>query len=157
MTMAAALCTPRVADGISRGEVPVLAHGPTFMGNPLAAAVANASLELLLDPAARGGVPWQEDVRRIESGLRKGLDPARTVPGVADVRVLGAIGVLQLDRPVDVRAATAAAVAHGVWLRPFVNLVYCMPPYITNDEDLAAVCAGMQAAAEASIAATSGA
>ncbi len=156
MTMAAALCTPRVADGISRGEVPVLAHGPTFMGNPLAAAVANASIELLLDPVARGGVPWREDVRRIESGLRKGLDPARTVPGVADMRVLGAIGVLQLDRPVDVRAATAAAAAHGVWLRPFVNLVYCMPPYITNDEDLATICTGMLAAAEASIAATGG-
>jgi adenosylmethionine-8-amino-7-oxononanoate aminotransferase len=154
LTMAAAMCTSRVADGISRGDVPVLAHGPTFMGNPLAAAVANASIELLSDPARRGGIAWREDVRRIETALRAGLEPARELRGVADVRVLGAIGVMQLERPVDMGAATAAAVEHGVWLRPFRDLIYCMPPYITGDEDVAAVCEAMSAAAEASTAAT---
>ncbi|MFI7009357.1 adenosylmethionine--8-amino-7-oxononanoate transaminase [Streptomyces sp. NPDC050145] len=139
LTMAATLCTPRVADGISRGEVPVLAHGPTFMGNPLAAAVACASIDLLL------GQDWQAEVKRIETGLRDGLAGAAELPGVTDVRVLGAIGVVQLDHEIDMAAATRAAVAEGVWLRPFRDLVYTMPPYVTGDEDLArigrAVCA----------------
>ncbi|WP_338694054.1 adenosylmethionine--8-amino-7-oxononanoate transaminase [Streptomyces sp. Q6] len=139
LTMAATLCTPRVADGISRGEVPVLAHGPTFMGNPLAAAVANASIDLLL------GQDWRAEVKRIESGLHDALSPASEIDGVQDVRVLGAIGVVQLDHDIDMAAATRAAVAEGVWLRPFRDLVYTMPPYITGDEDLArigrAVCA----------------
>ncbi|MEV3857289.1 adenosylmethionine--8-amino-7-oxononanoate transaminase [Streptomyces sp. NPDC050095] len=139
LTLAATLCTARVADGISRGEVPVLAHGPTFMGNPLAAAVAGASIDLLL------GQDWQTEVKRIETGLRDALSEAAAVPGVRDVRVLGAIGVVQLDHEVDMAAATRAAVAEGVWLRPFRDLVYTMPPYITGDDDLArigrAVCA----------------
>jgi len=150
MTMAAALCTSRVAEGISRGEVPVLAHGPTFMGNPLAASVALASIDLLLDAEARGGTPWQTDVARLEAGLRAGLAPGRTQAGVKDVRVLGGIGVVQLERPVDVAAATRAAVRKGVWLRPFRDLIYAMPPYITEDADLAAICQAMLAAAEAS-------
>jgi adenosylmethionine-8-amino-7-oxononanoate aminotransferase len=150
LSMAAALCTTRVAEGISRGEVPVLAHGPTFMGNPLAAAVANASIDLLLDPAARGGVSWQADVARIGAGLQVGLAPARDLPGVKDVRVLGAIGVIQLDRPVDVASATRAAVAHGVWIRPFRDLIYTMPPYVTPDADVAAVCGALLAAASVS-------
>lgn len=141
LTMAATLCTPAVADGISRGEVPVLAHGPTFMGNPLAAAVANASLDLLLSQ------DWAREVKRIEAGLRDGLADATAVEGVRDVRVLGAIGVLQLDREVDMAAATRAAVREGVWLRPFRDLVYAMPPYITGDEDVARVCAAMRAVA----------
>ncbi|MEU4204964.1 adenosylmethionine--8-amino-7-oxononanoate transaminase [Streptomyces sp. NPDC045470] len=141
MTMAATLCTPAVADGISRGEVPVLAHGPTFMGNPLAAAVANASLDLLLSQ------DWAQEVKRIEAGLRDGLADATAVEGVRDVRVLGAIGVLQLDREVDMAAATRAAVREGVWLRPFRDLVYAMPPYITGDEDVARICAAMRAVA----------
>ncbi|MEV7288496.1 adenosylmethionine--8-amino-7-oxononanoate transaminase [Streptomyces sp. NPDC093252] len=139
MTLAATLCTARVAAGISRGEVPVLAHGPTFMGNPLAAAVARASVELLL------AQDWRAEIKRIETGLRTALEPAAELPGVREVRVLGAIGVVQLDRPVDMRRATAAAVRAGVWLRPFRDLLYTMPPYITGDEDLArigrAVCA----------------
>jgi adenosylmethionine-8-amino-7-oxononanoate aminotransferase len=143
LTMAAALCTTRVAEGISGGEVPVLAHGPTFMGNPLAAAVADASLGLLL------GQDWALEVKRIESGLREGLAPARDLPGVRDVRVLGAIGVVQLDHPVDMAAATRAAVRAGVWLRPFRDLVYTMPPYVTGDPDVAAICAAVVAAAEA--------
>ncbi|EDY62827.2 adenosylmethionine-8-amino-7-oxononanoate transaminase, partial [Streptomyces pristinaespiralis ATCC 25486] len=90
LTMAATLCTSEVAEGISRGEVPVLAHGPTFMGNPLAAAVACASIDLLL------GQDWQREVRRLETGLRDGLAEAADLPGVKDVRVLGGIGVVQL-------------------------------------------------------------
>ncbi|GGX96907.1 adenosylmethionine--8-amino-7-oxononanoate transaminase [Streptomyces hiroshimensis] len=143
LTMAATLCTTRVADGISRGEVPVLAHGPTFMGNPLAAAVANASIDLLLEQ------DWQTEVKRIEAGLRDGLAEAASLPGVRDVRVLGAIGVVQLDHEVDVAAATRAVVREGVWLRPFRDLLYVMPPYVTGDEDLARVCGAVRAAARA--------
>ncbi|MEN3586512.1 adenosylmethionine--8-amino-7-oxononanoate transaminase [Streptomyces sp. ZYX-F-203] len=141
LTLAATVCSTRVAEGISRGDVPVLAHGPTFMGNPLASAVACASIELLL------GQDWRAEVRRVEAGLREGLAPAADLPGVTDVRVLGAIGVVQLDRPVDVRAATAAAVREGVWLRPFRDLVYTMPPYVTGDEDLRRVTRAVRAAA----------
>ncbi|MGV9407557.1 adenosylmethionine--8-amino-7-oxononanoate transaminase [Streptomyces sp. NPDC003667] len=141
LTMAATLCTARVADGISRGEVPVLAHGPTFMGNPLAAAVACASIGLLL------GQDWRSQVRRIEAGLRAGLEPAAALPGVKDVRVLGAIGVVQLDHEVDMAAATGAAVREGVWLRPFRDLVYTMPPYVTSDEDVARIARAVCAAA----------
>ncbi|MFF3166320.1 adenosylmethionine--8-amino-7-oxononanoate transaminase [Streptomyces sp. NPDC003273] len=141
LTMAATLCTARVADGISRGEVPVLAHGPTFMGNPLAAAVACASIGLLL------GQDWRSQVRRIETGLRAGLEPAAALPGVKDVRVLGAIGVVQLDHEVDMAAATGAAVREGVWLRPFRDLVYTMPPYVTSDEDVARIARAVCAAA----------
>ncbi|MFJ1846025.1 adenosylmethionine--8-amino-7-oxononanoate transaminase [Streptomyces sp. NPDC088146] len=141
LTMAATLCTSRVAEGISRGEVPVLAHGPTFMGNPLASAVACASIDLLL------GQDWEREVRRIGTGLRKGLAPAAELPGVRDVRVLGAIGVVQLDHEVDMTAATRAAVREGVWLRPFRDLVYTMPPYVTDDDDVARICRAVCAAA----------
>ncbi|QNP62139.1 adenosylmethionine--8-amino-7-oxononanoate transaminase [Streptomyces genisteinicus] len=143
LTMAATLCTPRVADGISRGEVPVLAHGPTFMGNPLAAAVACASVDLLLER------DWRQEVKRMETGLREGLAPASELPGVREVRVLGGIGVVQLDHQADMAAATRAAVREGVWLRPFRDLVYVMPPYVTGEDDLAAVCRGVVAAAAA--------
>ena len=148
MSLAAALCTPAVASGISAGSVPVLAHGPTFMGNPLACAVALASLSVLHDPQWYPG-GWQASVARLASGLEAGLAPARGRPGVADVRVLGAIGVVQLDHDVDVAAATAAAVRAGVWLRPFRDLIYTMPPYVTGDEDLALICRGVLAAVDA--------
>ncbi|MFJ5679385.1 adenosylmethionine--8-amino-7-oxononanoate transaminase [Streptomyces sp. NPDC093097] len=141
LTLAATLCTTEVAEGISRGELPVLAHGPTFMGNPLAAAVAEASVELLLSQ------DWAQEVKRIEAGLRDGLAPAAELPGVREARVLGAIGVVQLDHPVDMAAATRAAVREGVWLRPFRDLIYTMPPYITGDEDVARICAAVCAAA----------
>jgi adenosylmethionine---8-amino-7-oxononanoate aminotransferase len=143
LTLAATVCTPDVAEGISRGEVPVLAHGPTYMGNPLAAAVANASLGLLL------GQDWAAEVRRVERGLRAGLTGAEELPGVREARVLGAIGVLQLDHEADTEAATRAALRAGVWLRPFRDLVYAMPPYVTGDEDVARICAAMCAAATA--------
>ncbi|MGW6567584.1 adenosylmethionine--8-amino-7-oxononanoate transaminase [Streptomyces sp. NPDC054975] len=143
LSMAATLCTPRVADGISQGEVPVLAHGPTFMGNPLACAVACASIDLLLSQ------DWQVEVKRIEAGLREGLAGATAVPGVRDVRVLGAIGVVQLDHEIDMAAATEAAVRAGVWLRPFRDLIYTMPPFVTGDEDVARIGAAVRAAAAA--------
>ncbi|KAA6223580.1 adenosylmethionine--8-amino-7-oxononanoate transaminase [Streptomyces albofaciens JCM 4342] len=144
LTMAATLCTAAVADGISRGEVPVLAHGPTFMGNPLAAAVANASVDLLLSQ------DWSREVKRIETGLRDGLAGAAALEGVRDVRVLGAIGVVQLGHEVDMASATRAAAREGVWLRPFRDLVYTMPPYITGDEDIARICAAVCAVARES-------
>jgi len=156
LSLAATLCTAGVAAGIARGELPVLAHGPTFMGNPLACAVANASLDVLLgDRSAAAPYPsypggWRAEVTRIEAGLRAGLAPAAGLAGVAGVRVLGAIGVVQLARDVDMAAATAAAVAAGVWLRPFRDLIYTMPPYVAADEDVAVICAGVLAAAEAS-------
>ncbi len=140
MTMSAAICTSRVAEGISQGEVPLLAHGPTFMGNPLSSAVANASIDLLL------GQDWRGEIKRVETGLHA-LEAARDVPGVADVRVFGAIGAVQLDHPVDMAAATKAAVDRGVWLRPFNDLIYTMPPYVIGDDDLSQVCNAIIAAA----------
>ncbi|GHB77939.1 adenosylmethionine-8-amino-7-oxononanoate aminotransferase [Streptomyces cirratus] len=142
LTLSATLCTARVAEGISRGEVPVLAHGPTFMGNPLATAVALASVELLLSQ------DWAVEVKRIEAGLLEGLAPAAALPGVRDVRVLGAIGVVQLDHEVDMAAATRAAVREGVWLRPFRDLIYTMPPFVTGDADVARICRAVRAAAQ---------
>ena len=142
LTLAATLCTPAVAEAVSEGEGAGLMHGPTFMANPLACAIALASLDLLADG------DWRERVARIERGLRAGLEPARELPGVVDVRVLGAIGVVQLDRDVDLAAATAAAVEHGVWLRPFRDLIYTMPPYVIGEEELAWVAAAMVAAAD---------
>jgi adenosylmethionine-8-amino-7-oxononanoate aminotransferase len=133
MTLAATLCTAEVAEAVSSGEGRGLMHGPTFMANPLACSVALASLELL------DGGGWQDRVREIEAGLRLGLEPARALPGVADVRVLGAIGVVELERDLDMAAATRTAVESGVWLRPFRGLIYTMPPYIIDSDDLARV------------------
>ena len=141
MTLAATLCTAAVAETVSSGEGGGLMHGPTFMGNPLACAVALASLDLLADGS------WRGRVAAIEAGLRGGLEGARELPGVADVRVLGAIGVVQLDHPVDVAGAAAAAVEHGVWLRPFRDLIYTMPPYIAEESDVERICEAILAAA----------
>jgi adenosylmethionine---8-amino-7-oxononanoate aminotransferase len=143
MTLAATLCTPAVAEAVSGGEGGGLMHGPTFMANPLACSVALASLDLLADGA------WRESVGAIEEGLRSGLAPARELPDVIDVRALGAIGVIQLQRDVDVPAATAAAVERGVWLRPFRDLIYAMPPYVISAEELGEVTGAMVAAASA--------
>jgi adenosylmethionine-8-amino-7-oxononanoate aminotransferase len=142
LTLAATLCTRAVAEGVSAGEAGGLMHGPTFMANPLACAVALASLELLDDT-------WQPRVRALESGLRAGLEPARALAGVSDVRVLGAIGVVQLEREVDIGVATEAAVRNGVWLRPFRDLVYTMPAYVADEEQVAAIAAAVVAAARA--------
>jgi adenosylmethionine---8-amino-7-oxononanoate aminotransferase len=137
LSLAAALCTAKVARGISAGEVRVLAHGPTFMGNPLACAVAGASIDLLL------GRDWRADIARLSAGLSVGLAPAEKAPGVLDVRVLGGIGVIQLDRDADVAAVTEKAVAQGVWLRPFRDLIYAMPPYVCTEDEIAAIAAAM--------------
>ncbi len=153
MTLAATMCTRAVSDAVSSGEGGGLMHGPTFMANPLACSVALASLELLDGGEAGAGADagWRERVDRIERGLREGLAPARGLPGVIDVRVLGAIGVVQLDRHVDMAAATAAAVRRGVWLRPFRDLIYTMPPYVLDDDDLATVSAAVVDAARTGV------
>jgi adenosylmethionine---8-amino-7-oxononanoate aminotransferase len=143
LSLAATLCTQRVAQAISEGEGGALMHGPTFMGNALACSVALANLDLLADQS------WRAAVKRIERGLSEGLAPARELTSVSDVRVLGAIGVIQLARPVDVAAATRASVDCGVWLRPFRDLVYTMPPYVTDDEDIARISRAAVAAARA--------
>ena len=138
LTLAATLCTTDVASSIEGGA---LMHGPTYMANPLACSIALASTGLLLDGS------WRDDVLRIEAGLKAGLEPARELKGVTDVRVLGAIGVIQLDHPVNMELATGAAVSRGVWLRPFRDLIYTMPPYVTGDEDLGRITGAMVAAA----------
>ncbi|MGM0697153.1 MAG: adenosylmethionine--8-amino-7-oxononanoate transaminase [Actinomycetota bacterium] len=147
MTGAAMLCTAEVAETVSRrdhGMPGALLHGPTFMGNPLMCAVASASLDLLTDP--RDG--WAAQVPRVEAGLRAGLAAAADLPAVTDVRVLGAVGVVELDRTVDVEPVTRAAVARGAWVRPFRRLVYVMPPYVSTDDDVATICAAVTGAVE---------
>ena len=143
LTLAATLCTRRVADTISAGEPGALMHGPTFMANALACAVAVAAVELLI------GSDWQRQVREIEAGLTEGLAPARALDGVADVRVLGAIGVIEMTAPVDMRVATAAALQHRVWLRPFGKLIYAMPPYICTPEEITQITTAMVGVARA--------
>lgn len=137
MTMAAVITTREVAETLSRGEAGVLMHGPTFMANPLACAVACASLKLMRrqDMAA--------NIARIESRLKKLLEPARGLPGVTDVRCLGAIGVVEVDGAVDVGVFQKECVRRGVWIRPFGRNIYVMPPYITPDEDLETLCREM--------------
>ena len=147
LTLAATLCSTRVAHGISSGEAPVLMHGPTFMANPLACAAALASTGLLLDDG------WRPRVAAVGKLLTEHLEPARDLPGVADVRVLGAIGVVEMEQPVDMRTTTAAAMDQGVWLRPFGRLLYTMPPYVTDEEDVVRIAGGVVAAARAASAA----
>src|SRR5690606_4692963 len=110
-SMAATLCTAEVAAAVSAAGSGALMHGPTFMGNPLGAAVSLASIRLLL------GQDWQAEVARLERGLRDGLEPARELPGVADVRVLGAIGVIETEEALPMGALQEAFLSHGVWLR----------------------------------------
>ena len=137
MTLAATLTTQHVAETISRGDPGVFMHGPTFMANALACSVALASVNLLLEQ------PWQQRVHAIERALAAGLAPCRALPQVADVRTLGAIGVVELHRAVDMRALPPMFVARGVWVRPFGRLVYVMPAYVMNDEDLATLTAAI--------------
>ncbi len=137
LSMAATLCTPEVAAATNRAESGALMHGPTYMGNPLAAAVSLASIRLLLSQ------PWQANVQRIESRLVDGLAAARDLDNVADVRVLGAIGVIETREPLPMDQMQVVCMEHGVWLRPFGRLIYSMPPYISTDADLDAICAAM--------------
>ena len=130
VSMGATLCTDEVAATISEGPAGAFMHGPTFMANPLAAAVSLASIDLLL------GQDWAGSVRRVSDRLEAGLQAARDLPGVADVRVLGAIGVIETVDPVDLGEITPMFVERGVWVRPFGRLVYTMPPYVTDDADL---------------------
>lgn len=141
LTLAATLCTAEVAEAISAGEAGALMHGPTFMANALACAVSVASVELLL------AQDWRAAVGQISAGLVTGLEPARALPGVADVRVLGAIGVIETHRPVDLAAATPIAIEHGVWLRPFRNLIYAMPPFVCTPDEVEQITAAMVAVA----------
>jgi adenosylmethionine---8-amino-7-oxononanoate aminotransferase len=137
LSLAATLCTTDVAHTISSGEAGALMHGPTFMANPLACAVSVASVELLL------GQDWRSSVAAISAGLTAGLEPARELPSVTDVRVCGAIGVIECDRPVDLAITTPAALDRGVWLRPFRNLIYAMPPFICTRDEIAQITSAM--------------
>lgn len=131
MSLAATLCSDQVAETICAGEAGVFMHGPTFMANPLACAIANKSIELLLKNN------WQLQVGNIEQWLNAGLEKCTALKGVAEVRVLGAIGVVELKAPVDMKIIQPMFVKHGIWLRPFGKLVYTMPPYISTQEEIA--------------------
>ncbi len=137
MTLAATLCSERLASTISSGEAGAFMHGPTFMGNPLACATAIASIELLLSQ------PWQRTVERLGAELTEGLAPAADLEQVSDVRTLGAIGVIELKQGVDLRQVTPMFVERGVWVRPFGKLVYAMPPFIMQSDDVATLTAAM--------------
>jgi adenosylmethionine-8-amino-7-oxononanoate aminotransferase len=142
LTLAAVLTTAEVAAAVDASPAGAMMHGPTFMANPLACAVASASLDLLAsyDAGAR--------IAHLRDRLRAGLAPAQELAGVRDVRTIGAVGVIELDRPVDVPRVTAATLDRGVWVRPFRNLLYTMPPYVTSDPDLATITTAMVGAVE---------
>ena len=137
MTLAATLCSERICNGISNSEAGAFMHGPTFMANPLACATAIASIQLLLSQ------PWQRTVQRLQTELAAGLAPARKFDSVAEVRTLGAIGVIELKEPVDMRVVQPLFVERGVWVRPFGKLVYAMPPYVMGSADVATLTAAM--------------
>jgi adenosylmethionine-8-amino-7-oxononanoate aminotransferase len=142
MTLAATLCSAKVANGICDGEAGVFMHGPTFMGNPLACAVANASINVLQ------ASPWSQNVRVIERQLDAQLAPLRDLPSVGDVRVLGAIGVVELREPVEMKKVVPRLVDLGVWLRPFGRLLYTMPPYVIHADQLSLITNAMRVLCE---------
>lgn len=133
MTLAATLCNDDVAMGVCQGEPGVFMHGPTYMGNPLACSVANASLEVLLQS------DWSANIARIEYQLKTELKPCLAFDSVADVRVLGAIGVIETKKPVDVAKVQSFCISRGVWVRPFGKLLYFMPAFVISDNDLAII------------------
>lgn len=142
MTLAATLCSSKVSDGVhadtaDENDGGVLMHGPTFMANPLACSVAAASIDLLLNS------PWQQRVQKIEQQLERELALCREIEGVADVRVKGAIGVIEMKETVDVARIQSQLIDRGVWLRPFGKLIYTMPPYVITAEQLSRVTSAM--------------
>jgi adenosylmethionine-8-amino-7-oxononanoate aminotransferase len=140
LSLAATLCSDRIAEGICNGEAGVFMHGPTFMGNPLACSIANASIDLLL------ASDWQANIQRIEAILREELSHAASLTSVVNVRCLGAIGVIELKDNVDMTSIQARFISKGIWMRPFGKLVYTMPPYIISDQDLTQLCRSIVAA-----------
>ena len=136
LTLAATLCTDAIAETICSAEPGVFMHGPTYMANPLACAVALKNLELLAKN------DWQTQINNVERGLVNGLAEAKELAGVNDVRVLGGIGVVEMHQAVEMNALQAHFLNEQIWLRPFGKLVYTMPPYVITDEELAALCRG---------------
>ncbi|MFT6387760.1 MAG: adenosylmethionine-8-amino-7-oxononanoate aminotransferase [Cellvibrionaceae bacterium] len=138
MTMAATICTQKVGSIACSGEAGVLMHGPTFMANPLACAVAGTSIDLLINS------PWQQNIKAIESQLIDELSECIEWPQVADVRILGGIGVIELKQAIDLKRYQEKFVEQGVWVRPFGKLVYVMPPFIIEPEQLSMLTKGMK-------------
>lgn len=137
MTLAATICTEKVSHGICDGEASCFMHGPTFMGNPLACAVANASIEQLLSE------DWQSNIARLETVLKQQIEPFNHLDTVADTRVLGAIAVVEMKQPVQLAEIQRQFVARGIWVRPFGRLVYVMPPFIISNQDLESLMQGI--------------
>ncbi|MBS1269852.1 MAG: Adenosylmethionine-8-amino-7-oxononanoate aminotransferase [Gammaproteobacteria bacterium] len=146
MTLAAAVTTEEVSHTISNADPGVFMHGPTFMANPLACAAAIASIRVLLDS------PWEDNIAAISRGLEAGLRPYADVSGVRDIRVLGAIGVIEMEQPVDIAAVNHAYIDQGVWLRPFNKLIYTMPAFIATEKDIRRITQAMCDTVKAAVA-----